>query len=161
MLYDRAFRRRAEATKNLNWSVVNTSLFNLCFGGRARRKVICQICLSEQHTANTCPKSVLALGQPLLYSASQVLPGEVFAPPPPMYQPNAFRSGAPHTFQPSSRGQSQEICRLFNAKNGNRCRFPQCRFAHVCARCRLGGHGASQYGVGGTDSGPAPKRPRQ
>ena len=27
VLYDRAFHRRAEVTKDLNWSVVNTSLF--------------------------------------------------------------------------------------------------------------------------------------
>ena len=46
VIYDRAFRRRAEMTKDLNWSVVNTSLFNLCFGGRARRRAICQLCLS-------------------------------------------------------------------------------------------------------------------
>ena len=32
----------AEVTKDLNWSVISTSLFNLCFGGRARRQAICQ-----------------------------------------------------------------------------------------------------------------------
>ena len=60
VLYDRAFRRRAEATKDMNWSVVNTSLFNLCFGGRARRRAICQVCLSEQHATDACPKRVFA-----------------------------------------------------------------------------------------------------
>ena len=42
-LYDRAFRCRAEVTRDLNWSTVNTSLFNLCFSGRACR---CSICMS-------------------------------------------------------------------------------------------------------------------
>ena len=32
VLYDLAFRRRPEMTKDLKWSVVNTSLFNLCCG---------------------------------------------------------------------------------------------------------------------------------
>ena len=70
MLYDRAFRRRAEMTKDLNWSVVNTSLFNLCFGGRARRRAICQLCLSEHHTTERCPRRVLAWGSTLAYSAA-------------------------------------------------------------------------------------------
>jgi hypothetical protein len=65
-LYDRAFRRRAEMTKDLNWSVVNTSLFNLCFGGRA----IGQLCLSEHHTTERCPRRVLAWGSTLAYSAA-------------------------------------------------------------------------------------------
>lgn len=67
VLYDRAYRRRAEATKDLNWSAVNTSLFNLCFGGRGRRWAICQVCLSELHTADVCPKHVFAFGQSLFY----------------------------------------------------------------------------------------------
>ena len=53
MLYDRAFRRRAEMTKYLNWSVVNTSLFNLGFERRARHRAICQLCLSEHHTTES------------------------------------------------------------------------------------------------------------
>lgn len=32
VLYNRAFRQTAELTKDINWSVVNTSLFNTCFG---------------------------------------------------------------------------------------------------------------------------------
>ena len=35
VLYDRAFQRRVEATKDLHW--FNTLLFNMCFGGRACR----------------------------------------------------------------------------------------------------------------------------
>lgn len=72
VLYDWAFRRRVEATKDLQWSVINTSLFNMCFGGRARRHTLCQLYLSEQHTANACPRRVVALGyaQPLIYYIS-------------------------------------------------------------------------------------------
>ena len=70
VLYDRAFRRRAEATKDMNWSVMNTSLFNMCFGGRARRHMICQVCLSESHTTERCPRRVVPLGNTLTYSAA-------------------------------------------------------------------------------------------
>ena len=60
VLYNRAYQHRAEATKDLNWSVVNTLLFNLCFDGRARQRAICELCLSELQTADMCPKHVFA-----------------------------------------------------------------------------------------------------
>ena len=162
MLYDRAFRQRAEATKDLNWPVVNTSLFNLCFEGRAWCRVICQIFLSKQHSANACPKRVFALGQPLLNSAAQVLSGEAFTPPLTTVWPNALYPSVQHALQSPAWGQSQvEIYRLFNAKNGNRCRFPQCCFAHVCIHCRSRGHTASQCNASGTGFGPVLKRPPQ
>ena len=49
VLYDRASWKRAEVTKDLNWSAINTSLFNLCFGSRSRQRLICQLCVSKQH----------------------------------------------------------------------------------------------------------------
>ena len=70
VLYDRAFWRRAEVTKDLNWLAVNTSLFNLCFGGRAQRRSICQLCLSEQHTSQGCPRRVVAIYRAPLPSCS-------------------------------------------------------------------------------------------
>lgn len=148
VLYDRAFRRRAEVTKDLNWSVVNTSLFNLCFGGRARRRAICQICLSEQHSADRCPRRVLAWGGTLAYSAA-VHPDAAYGP--------VAASGQQVPYPPL---QAQEICRLFNTKGGNRCRFQNCKFAHICSRCRAPGHGAAQCPVLGGSNTPGGKRPR-
>ena len=58
--YDRAFWRRAEVTKDFNWSVVST------FGGRAHHRGNMS---SVQHTAERCPRRVLALGGTLAYSA--------------------------------------------------------------------------------------------
>jgi hypothetical protein len=145
VLYDRAFRRRAEMTKDLYWSVVNTLLFNLCFGGRARRSGICKLCLSEHHTTERCPRRVLAWGSTLAYSAA--IDGGRFAPVP--QQPY------PIPAQPTV-----ELCRLFNARNGNRCRFPNCRFAHICSKCRALGHGAGQCGTQGSSGGAGGKRPR-
>ena len=147
VLYDRAFRCRAEATKDMNWSVVNTSLFNLCFGGRARRR---QVCLSEQHATDACPKRVFAFGQSLFYSTphpgDRLLPGTTLG----------VQQRPP--LQPATHGQA-EICRLFNASRGNRCRFTHCHYMHICSRCRLEGHGSSQ--CSNTSIGPGVgKRPR-
>ena len=162
VLYDRAFQRRAEVTKDLNWSVVNTSLFNLCFGGRARRRNICQVCLSESHVSERCPRRVLALGGTLAYSAT--IQGEPpYAQPSPMAVPYP---PIPTAWQPMGGrwGGQEELCRLFNSRSGNRCRFPRCKFAHCCAKCRLPGHGAAQCtaalaGEPGV-AGPSSKRPR-
>ena len=146
VLYDRAFRRRAEATKDLNWSVINTSLFNLCFGGRARRRAICQLCLSKHHTAERCPRQVVALGNTLTYTAAIHSEG---IPP--------HSQSAPLIARPNQ--SPFEICRLYNARNGSRCRFPQCKYAHICSRCRGSGHGAAQC-TGKPPEHQAARRPR-
>ena len=90
----------------MNWSVVNTSLFNLCFGGRARRRAICQVCLSEQHATDACPNRVFAFGQSLFYSTSH--PGDMLLPG------TALGAQQRPPLQPAVHGQA-EICRLFNA----------------------------------------------
>ena len=147
VLYDRAFRRRAEATKDMNWSVMNTSLFNICFG------MICQVCLSESHTTERCPRRVVPLGNTLTYSAA--IQSDSWLPHGAVW-PHPSHSSAYHGV--SHQQAPIEICRLFNARNGNRCRFPQCRFAHICSRCKLGGHGASQCSNRPNEIVPPPKR---
>ena len=57
-LYDQAYKRRAEATKNLSWS----DLIQQQFGGRAGRHVICQICLSDHHSAERCLQRINSVG---------------------------------------------------------------------------------------------------
>ena len=37
---------------------------------------------------------------------------------------------------PRERSVSADICRLFNSTGGSRCKFPMCRYAHLCIRCR-------------------------
>ena len=66
--------------------MVNTSLFNLCFWRRVRRRGICQVCLCEQHTAERCPRRVLAVGGRPAYSAA-VHQGMAYVPAgiPPSY----------------------------------------------------------------------------
>lgn len=111
--YDRAFRRQAAVSKNLDWSQVNTTLYSLCFAGRAKRSSICAHCLSDNHTSESC------LEAPASTPARRT----------------SLRT-------PTSRSASSKICRLFNAKDGPRCYYKACRYAHACSKCR-GAHPVS------------------
>ena len=56
VMYDRLFRQRALAWKDLNWSVIDIPLFNDAFAGRAKSIPCCSICLRDDHLANGCPQ---------------------------------------------------------------------------------------------------------
>ena len=55
--YDRAYRRQAALSKDLNWSRINTTLYSLCFAGRAKRGQVCSHCLSNNHQSDNCPEA--------------------------------------------------------------------------------------------------------
>ena len=55
MIYDRQYRRDALARKDLNWSVLNSRLYNEAFIGRARAIPRCTHCLGDDHAAGSCP----------------------------------------------------------------------------------------------------------
>lgn len=55
--YDRAYRRQAALSKDLNWSRINTTLYSLCFAGRAKRGKVCTHCLSNNHQSDACPEA--------------------------------------------------------------------------------------------------------
>lgn len=138
VLYDRAFRRQAEVSRDLNWSKLNPSLFNLYFTGRARKRMLCHLCLAEGHSADTCPEAnwhwplgVAGLPQPRSSPASS------------LQQMGQRRTPRQSTFDQSHRGSQFEICRLFNNKHGNKCSFKPCRYVHICSSCKESGHGAS------------------
>ena len=52
--YDLCYRRRAAATKCLQWSLIDFSLYNETFTGRAKPMPRCRYCLSEHHIASDC-----------------------------------------------------------------------------------------------------------
>lgn len=52
--YDACYRRRASFTKSLDWGVVDFTLYNETFTGRAKTIARCHHCMSEYHTANAC-----------------------------------------------------------------------------------------------------------
>ena len=53
--YDRQYRREALANRDLNWSQMNTRLYNEAFTGRAKSIPRCRHCLSDTHTTTNCP----------------------------------------------------------------------------------------------------------
>lgn len=118
--YDVAFRRQAASTGQREWSKVNTSLYSICFTGKARRSQRCDLCLSAAHkTAECCTldedpdmaRRVRAVESALVS----------FASPP--------QGGTPRGGRGSG---SNDICRLYNGKG---CYYRSCKFRHVCRTC--------------------------
>lgn len=52
--YDACFRRRASFTKSLDWGVVDFTLYNETFTGRAKSITRCSHCMSEHHSSINC-----------------------------------------------------------------------------------------------------------
>ena len=148
--YDRAYRRQAAQSKDLRWSRLNTTLYSLCFAGKAKRGVACAHCLSNAHASEGCPDNPAKAYLPVWYTSG----------------PSTTSTGSAPQY-----GQHLKVCHLFNAKGGSRCTYTNCKFAHVCATCR-GGHPRSAPPKGrSTTEYPGPsmdgrkgmgfKRPRQ
>ena len=108
--YDSQFRRKAATLRSWDWGVIDSGLYNECFTGRAKAKVLCRHCLADSHVDVQCPLA-----------------------DPQQQQPRASLSHA--ATQPS---RSVEICGLFNQPSGNKCTYTNCRYAHICALCRRG-----------------------
>ena len=112
------------------------ALYSEAFAGRAKMIPRCRYCLVDTHTSPECPHA----------------PAETT----PEYRPS--RGPLPPR-QPAGRSSSSstpavvELCCLYNAPGGQRCRYTQCRFAHLCSKCKRP-HPASDCG------GDNPKRPR-
>ena len=117
--YDMAFRRQAANRGNLDWGTIDTALYNEAFTGRAKTMARCRYCLADTHSSTDCPNA-----------PAGAVPSTETA------NPDA-RSGRRGLGQQSrERTGSVDICRLFNAPGGSRCRFSHCRYAHLCSRCR-------------------------
>ena len=52
--YEAAFRRQAAATGQRDWSGFNTSLYTICFTGKAHKSQRCDNCLSAAHRMVDC-----------------------------------------------------------------------------------------------------------
>ena len=112
--YDAAFRRQAAVHGSFDWGVIDTTLYNEAFTGRARIRSRCPHCLADTHNARSCPLA------------------------PEEWQPQRQKPDTPtHTGGIS-------LCGLFNSTKGNSCHYTECRYAHICSNCRRGSHPASQ-----------------
>ena len=131
VVYDRCYRRRAAATKSLEWAKIDSALYNEAFTGRARVIPRCHFCLSDSHHEYECPDKLhlgpnylgWGLGRtnrwPAQPAGSQSYGGHVTRVSRPPY--------APHPM-------SQEICQLFNR---GQCKAVWCKRRHVCNHCGL------------------------
>ena len=129
--YDRAFRRQAAVSKHFDWSRVNTTQYSLCFA--------CCHCLIDNHPFESCPEAP--------QSTALIHP-----PPAQRPMPTNLATSASVTHRTAN---SVGICRLFNARDGPRCFYKACRYAHACMKCK-GGHPASACNME-WDAGVAPQ----
>ena len=143
--YDAAYRRQAANRRSFDWSIIDPTIYNEAFTGRARVMSRCRYCLADTHDAHEC----------------QYAPGD---DPPPSKQPRSANWGTVTSNRPDRASQRMvELCELYNSSEGNRCSFKWCRFAHVCAKCKRGPHPAAECNRSGAQRGglTGPPRPRK
>ena len=109
VIYDTAYRRQAANNRRLDWATTDPALYNVAFTGRAKAIPRCRFCLADSHQSQEC----------------------IFAPEETKLQ----CMGQQPPWRGSATVPVAQICRLFNWPGGNACRFRQCRYAHLCARC--------------------------
>ena len=125
LVYDRLYRRQALAHKSLDWSVIDSRLYQSSFTGRARTIVHYPDCL-EEHKSKPCRLQP----QPLVVT----WPQPAWQHQPPYQRPQPM-------FSPTLALQQPEPCRRYNkglCKSGSKCKYH-----HVCSTCG-GRHPASQ-----------------
>ena len=137
--YDAAYHRQAAATGHKQWSKVNPSLYTICFTGKARRAVRCDLCLSAAHKTHEC--SLATDEDPDLVHRLKAVESAVVA-----FSTNSQGSA------PTRGYRSSEVCRLFNEK---RCRFRNCKYRHICRACE-GNHAAVDCPVAAKPADQAP-----
>lgn len=142
--YDAAFRRQAALTNNSRWSVINSTLYTMCFTGMASGTKRCELCFATGHTERECAQR--GDPDPDLRDRLKAIESAVLA----------FTSKGEGTdkspFPPPPK-PSGELCRKWNAGN---CTYPKCRHTHACSSCG-GLHPAIKCpSLSGTTAGPHP-----
>ena len=126
--YDAAYRRQAAITGNTRWSMINSTLYTICFTGRATPMPRCELCFATTHTAKDCAQQ--GDPDPGMQDRLKAIETAVLA----------LTSKPPTTSVATSRTApvrpSNEPCRKWNSNN---CTYPRCRYNHVCSGCG-GGH---------------------
>ena len=141
--YDRAYRRHVAQAKTLQWSRLNPTIYSLCFAGKAKKNVVCSHCLSDSHASVNCPENMTFPWQGLFTGVGY-----------PQVAQQAQTMSKPRS--------ALQTCHLYNARDGPRCTYANCKFAHRCAACK--GPHARYYcrqKAGGEGEGAQRKRPQQ
>ena len=119
LAYDSYFRQQAMGNSAADWSRINQSLYAVTFMAQSEREKgrCCMLCLESDHVDDQCA----------LYT------------PPQKYKKAAERYPSEGR-EPMSSGRSRGRGRLACfAWNQGECRFPACKYRHVCVRC-MGDH---------------------
>jgi len=133
--YDNTFRRQVAVSGNKKWGTYNSSLYSMCFTGKAQTLGRCEHCLSKDHNLQPCP---LRSDQP-----------------PAQLEINHSH----HKEYSQASNESWPRCRRFNE---GRCDHVDCSYRHVCIKCgeRHPAIYCGQQGRGwrGRSRGRAPRR---
>ena len=125
--YDAAYQRQAALTGNTHWSTINSTLYTICFTGRATATPRCELCFVTIHSTSECAQQgdpdpgiqdrlkAIEMAVLAMTSKSPATPGVTPKPP-------NLASGK----------ISSEPCRKWNS---NSCTYPRCRYNHVCSSC--------------------------
>lgn len=135
--YDAAYRRQAAATGMKRWGGVNSSLYTICFTGKARKSARCDLCLSAAHKSSDC----------YMLEDEGDMSGRVKAVESAVL---AIAGGGP-----SRAGVRSDWCRLFNER---RCMYKNCKYRHVCKWCGGTHAGLDCQSVARRDAPPGPIR---
>jgi len=122
MTYDDTFRRQVAVSGSKSWGNYNSSLYSMCFTGKAQTLGRCNFCLSKDHNLRPCPLRT--------EESSIELPS----------QEHREFSQLPSEAWPQ--------CRRFNE---GRCKSTDCSYRHVCMNCG-GRHPAIQCKQSGRGS---------
>lgn len=121
VVYDQNFRQEAAENPGQLWARVDPSIYAQCFTGQAKTSENwCSECQGLDHTTGSCP-----------YKSRK------------RTWSTASSTASSSSASTSWGAKGQEVCSKFNRFNGD-CRYGrECRFSHVCSRCR-GDHPVSK-----------------
>ena len=104
-IYDANYRQKAEATRNKDWSAIDTTYFSQCFTGKARKVEGCSNCGSLKHETTECPRK----------KGKRPANEDIKAPPPKQQKPKP------------------DVCFNWNYKRP--CHLNPCPYKHECIKC--------------------------
>ena len=114
--YDRRFRQMVEAKPSTSWAVIDTTIWNLAFSGRANPSR-CRHCSSFSHLSSECEFTDAT--QP--YPASR--------------RPLFPRSTIPSRSILTGSRSSRPLCFNWNESLTPGCSHPNCTYEHICYWC--------------------------
>ena len=123
LAYDTHFRQQVVGNQSADWSKLNQSLYAVTFVAQGEREKCknCMLCLESDHTEEQCALYVPPQKAPKLAN-----PGR--------------RSANDQTSAESSMSRSRSGSRMACfAWNQGECRFPACKYRHVCVCALCGG----------------------